>query len=374
MINKKSKIFNKLYSKAHNGSWLWRLFYNCYTQLVLGCDINPDTKIGNGFELFHSARSTVISPNTVIGDNVSIRQNTTIGAKGYDGADNSPVIGNNVTIGPNVCIIGHVIIGNGVVIEAGAVVVKDVSENAVVAGNPARIIRMREAKYKIKHSLLGPIVIQLRDCINDIISFYRRRKYIPILKTKLVGTSKISIISSNCFAGRIMQDLKMEYNSPTLGLYFMYPDYIEFLQHLEYYLKEAKIEFVEHSKYKLGDERRADWTIMHHWYPIGLLDKKVEIHFLHYHTEEEAASKWYRRASRVNFENLFVVGMDQNLCSEQDIRDFENLPFKRKVLFSTHNIEELGSNCFIKEFDGNNGVGDPYKCAYLFYRELVKRI
>ena len=108
--------------------------------------------------------------------------------------------------------------------------------------------------------------------------------------------------------------------------------------------------------------------------PIGLLDKKVEIHFLHYHTEEEAASKWYRRASLVNFENLFVVGMDQNLYSEQDIRDFDNLLFKRKVFFSSHDIEGVGINCFIKDFDGNNGVGDPYKCAYLFYRELVKRI
>lgn len=91
----------------------------------------------------------------------------------------------------------------------------------------------------------------------------------------------------------------MEYNSPTLGLYFMYPDYIEFLQHLEYYLKEAKIEFVEHSKYPLGDQRRAERSIAHHWYPIGLLGGKVEIHFLHYHTEEEAAAKWYRRAQRI---------------------------------------------------------------------------
>ena len=49
----------------------------------------------------------------------------------------------------------------------------------------------------------------------------------------------------------------MEYNSPTLGLYFMYPDYIEFLGNLHHYLTKAKIEFVEHSKYPVGDERRA---------------------------------------------------------------------------------------------------------------------
>lgn len=101
-----------------------------------------------------------------------------------------------------------------------------------------------------------------------------------------------------------MQDIGMEYNSPTLGLYFMYPDYIELLSNLKYYLTDARIEFVENSKYPIGDERRAAWS---HWYPIGLLGGKVEIHFLHYHSEKEAAEKWYRRAARVNFDNLLVV-------------------------------------------------------------------
>ncbi len=47
-----------------------------------------------------------------------------------------------------------------------------------------------------------------------------------------LSSSNESMISSNCFADRIMQDIGMEYNSPTLGLYFMYPDYIEFLRTL----------------------------------------------------------------------------------------------------------------------------------------------
>ena len=63
----------------------------------------------------------------------------------------------------------------------------------------------------------------------------------------------------------------------------MYPDYIEFLGNLHHYLTKAKIEFVEHSKYPVGDERRAAWS---HWYPIGLLNGKVEIHFLHYYSGE----------------------------------------------------------------------------------------
>ena len=52
-----------------------------------------------------------------------------------------PVIGNNVTLGASVTIIGNVKIGNNVIIGAGSVVVHDVPNNTIVAGNPARVIR-----------------------------------------------------------------------------------------------------------------------------------------------------------------------------------------------------------------------------------------
>lgn len=140
MRNKRSEIFVYLYKRAHKGNVLWQCLYDFYSQFILGCDIKWSTQIGEGFEIFHSARSTVVSPGTIIGSNVSIRQNTTIGAKGFSGSEQSPVIGDNVTIGPNVCIIGAIKIGDGAIIGAGAVVVKDVPAGATVAGNPARVL------------------------------------------------------------------------------------------------------------------------------------------------------------------------------------------------------------------------------------------
>ena len=54
------------------------------------------------------------------------------------------IIGNDVWIGNHVIILAHVShIGNGAVIGAGAVVTKDVPDYAVMAGNPARIIKYR---------------------------------------------------------------------------------------------------------------------------------------------------------------------------------------------------------------------------------------
>lgn len=98
--------------------------------------------IGGGVFLAHPS-STFLNAKT-IGSNFTCRQNTTIGNK-YGGDKAIPVIGDNVTIGANACIIGDIVIGNNVSIGAGSVVVKDVPDNAVVAGNPSRIIRYNNA-------------------------------------------------------------------------------------------------------------------------------------------------------------------------------------------------------------------------------------
>lgn len=98
----------------------------------------PDsTKIGKGMYFTHPY-STVLNAES-IGDSFSCIHCTTLGKK----EGKRPVIGDNVTIGCHACVIGGVHIGNNVTIGAGAVVVKDVPDNAIVVGNPARIIKYK---------------------------------------------------------------------------------------------------------------------------------------------------------------------------------------------------------------------------------------
>lgn len=54
-------------------------------------------------------------------------------------------IGRDVWIGANAVILGGVTIGDGAVVAAGAVVTKNVESGAIVAGNPAHLLRKREA-------------------------------------------------------------------------------------------------------------------------------------------------------------------------------------------------------------------------------------
>jgi acetyltransferase-like isoleucine patch superfamily enzyme len=59
-------------------------------------------------------------------------------------------VGNNVWIGYGACILRGVTIGDNAVIGTNAVVTKDVPANAIVAGIPARVIRMREAPRSMR--------------------------------------------------------------------------------------------------------------------------------------------------------------------------------------------------------------------------------
>lgn len=74
------------------------------------------------------------------GSNVYLRQNVTVGENGK--SKGSPVIGHHVEFGANVVVIGPIKIGNHVVIGAGSVVTKDVPDNVVVGGVPARVLHL----------------------------------------------------------------------------------------------------------------------------------------------------------------------------------------------------------------------------------------
>lgn len=125
--------------------WIDRGFYQISVEWILGIELPWDTQVGPGLQLQHG-RGLVVNFQTVIGDDCVLRNTTTIGNKKLrDGTySQAPRIGNRVDIGAHAVIIGAVTIGDDAVIGAGAVVVKDVPARAVVAGNPAKVIRMIE--------------------------------------------------------------------------------------------------------------------------------------------------------------------------------------------------------------------------------------
>lgn len=95
--------------------------------------------IGKSSRFAYGGVGVVIHGKAIIGDKVIIGQNVTIGRqldpKGV------PIIGDNVYVSAGSRVLGAVKVGNNVIIGANAVVVKDVPDNCIVAGVPAKIIR-----------------------------------------------------------------------------------------------------------------------------------------------------------------------------------------------------------------------------------------
>ncbi len=138
-------------------------FINLY-----GCEIGDDTKIGAFVEIQKNARvgkRCKISSHSFICEGVQIEDNVFIGhgvmfindayprATNTDGSLQTEadwkvqrtVIERGASIGSNATILSNVRVGENAMIGAGSVVTKDVPPNAVVAGNPARVMRlMRE--------------------------------------------------------------------------------------------------------------------------------------------------------------------------------------------------------------------------------------
>lgn len=67
------------------------------------------------------------------------------------------VVEDGVLVGANAVVIEGVHIGKNAVVAAGAVVIEDVPENAVVAGSPARIIKMKDEKTEGKTALVDAL-------------------------------------------------------------------------------------------------------------------------------------------------------------------------------------------------------------------------
>lgn len=101
-------------------------------------DISSTADIGGGLIIQHGY-STIVDPKK-IGKDCWINQNVTIG---YTNETDAPILGNNVTIYAGAIVVGEVKIGDNVIIAANAAVVKDVEDNCVVGGVPAKILKRK---------------------------------------------------------------------------------------------------------------------------------------------------------------------------------------------------------------------------------------
>jgi serine O-acetyltransferase len=115
-----------------------------FVSLVTQIDIGFDTEIGAGLYIGH-AGYIVVNTSAVLGRNCNLSPGVVIGEGGRGDRRGTPVIGSHVYIAPGAKIFGRLTIGDNVAVGANAVVSTSVPANAVLVGNPARIVSYRGA-------------------------------------------------------------------------------------------------------------------------------------------------------------------------------------------------------------------------------------
>ena len=115
-----------------------------FSRFLTGIEIHPRAKIGKNLFIDHGM-GVVIGETSDIGDNVTIYHMVTLG--GISPSINSddqrntkrhPTLMDNVVVGSGAQILGPVVIGKNAKIGANAVVTKNVPENAIMVGIPAK--------------------------------------------------------------------------------------------------------------------------------------------------------------------------------------------------------------------------------------------
>lgn len=197
---------------------------------------------------------------------------------------------------------------------------------------------------------------KLRLRINKIGSKNRYRK---------LNIKNPTIISNNCWGGIICQYLGIPYYTPTVGLYFFSDEYIKFLKKFKYYINQ-KLEIIDAKQSKYYNELIVKG---HDKSFIGKLDD-VEIVFLHYNSRKEIIEKWNKRVKRINWDYIIFKFCNQNLCSDDNIYEFEQLKFKNKICFSTKNYPNCKSVITFDNQKNKNEVEKDYYVSHKYFNVI----
>lgn len=197
--------------------------------------------------------------------------------------------------------------------------------------------------------ILGSEDEAMKKVIEKILNFewliYKKRK------RKRLNNSNFSIIAPNCVGTIIYHDLNLPFLSPTINLTMGMEDFVRFTENLKWYLEKEILEIKGEGEY-----------------PEGMLGD-IKINFVHYNSFAEAILKWKERKKRINWDNLFFIGVEKQGCTYETIQRFDKLLYKNKVIFTHIRYPEISSAYCIEGFEEESELG----VITFFKKQLLKR-
>ena len=140
------------FHRVANKLWNFRLKFlskliSYLGRFITGIEIHPAAEVGYNFFIDHG-HGVVIGETSKIGNNVLIYHGVTLGGNSLNKGKRHPTIEDDVIIGAGAKILGPIVIGKGARVGANAVVTKDVPENGVMVGIPAKNVGTASEEFK----------------------------------------------------------------------------------------------------------------------------------------------------------------------------------------------------------------------------------
>jgi len=158
-----------------------------------------------------------------------------------------------------------------------------------------------------------------------------------------------TIVSNDCWGAEVYKDLGLPFTTPFIGLFIAGPCYMRMVSDFKR-IVQSPLRFIEKSKYPDVvpiQERRP--------HPTGLLDDDVEIHFLHFDSQHDAATKWNKRVERIAYDrSYFKISADSDMpFSDAELHAFDALPHRHKLVLTKRTLPTVSCAVTIPEYIGD---------------------
>lgn len=150
-----------------------------------------------------------------------------------------------------------------------------------------------------------------------------------------------SFLCPNCIGGILFHDLGLQFRSPTVDTMMNQRDFVKFVLDLDGYL-DREPEFFRHPEYDFPCAGLGDVTVC----------------FTHYRTGQEAAEKWRRRRARIDRDNLFVLALERDGLTGEDILSLGRIKARGLVVFTANAYPDIPYALQLPKYQAAGEVGN----------------
>lgn len=148
-----------------------------------------------------------------------------------------------------------------------------------------------------------------------------------------------TVLSQNCIGGVLYHDLGAPFLSPTVNLFIPAKDFLRLCADVKGYMQKPLC------------------VTMGESWPAGMLGD-VRIEFMHYASCEEAEAAWARRAARIRYDRIAIVGTDRDGFDDEAFALWQTIPHP-KVLFTANSAyAQHEDSVYLPRFSENGAIAD----------------